>query len=78
MCIAVCFSQEENVCCRPCLVEVDFAELRVMYATYIMEAKTDLCEKFSFVFFCVFPFAPVSVEGVHEFVPSVVGGCPQA
>ena len=46
--IAVCFGEEKDVSGRARLVEVNFAELRVAQAVYVVEAVTSICEVFVF------------------------------
>ena len=46
--IAVSFGEENNVSGRERLVEVNFAELRVAQAVYVVELVANFCEVFKF------------------------------
>ena len=83
--IAVCFGEEKDVSGQARLVEVNFAELRVAQAVYIVESVANICEVFGFVAGAVVGWrggtgstVAVAVEGVHELVPCAVGGGPGA
>ena len=85
VCIAVCFGKEKDVSGRALFVEVNFAELRVAQAVYVVEAVPNICEVFLFWAGAVVDWwggtgsiVAVAVEGVHELVPCTVGGGPGA